>query len=53
MSGPYKKKSAVTGEAYDPMIAPRYTEIPTFMRTPHVSDIHKYSICNLQFSIPR
>ena len=39
MSGPYKKKSAVTGEAYDPMIAPRYTEIPTFMRTPHVSEV--------------
>ena len=39
MSGPYKKKSAVTGEAYDPMIAQRYTEIPTFMRTPHVSEV--------------
>jgi len=39
MSDPYKKKSAVTGEAYDPMIAPRYTEIPTFMRTPHVSEV--------------
>ena len=39
MSDPYKKKSAVTGEAYDPMIAPRYTEIPTFMRTPHVCEV--------------
>jgi len=39
MSDPYKKKAAVTGEAYDPMIAPRYTEIPTFMRTPHVSEV--------------
>ncbi len=39
MSNPYKKKSAVTGEAYDPMMAPRYTEIPTFMRTPHVSRV--------------
>ena len=35
MSNPYRKKSAVTGEAYDPKKAPRYTEIPTFMRTPH------------------
>ncbi len=35
MSDPYRKKSAVTGEAYDPKTAPRYTEIPTFMRTPH------------------
>jgi guanidinopropionase len=32
---PYQKKSAVTGEAYDPKMAPRYTDIPTFMRTPH------------------
>ncbi len=39
MSNPNKKKSAVTGEAYDPMMAPRYTEIPTFMRTPHVSQV--------------
>jgi len=39
MPGPYKKKSAVTGEAYDPMIAPRYTEIPTFMRTQLVSEV--------------
>jgi arginase family enzyme len=39
VSDPYKKKSAVTGEAYDPKMAPRYTEIPTFMRTPHVSRV--------------
>lgn len=35
MPDPYQKKSAVTGETYDPKMAPRYTEIPTFMRTPY------------------
>ena len=39
MSNSYKKKSPVTGEDYDPKMAPRYTEIPTFMRTPHVSQV--------------
>jgi guanidinopropionase len=44
VSDPYKKKSAVTGEAYDPKMAPRYTEIPTFMRTPHVSEVNDLDI---------
>lgn len=44
MSDPYKKKSAVTGEAYDPKTAPRYTEIPTFMRTPHESRLDDLDI---------
>ena len=44
MSDPYQKKSAVTGEAYDPKTAPRYTEIPTFMRTPHDSRIGELDI---------
>lgn len=34
MSHQYQKKSAVTGLGYNPMLNPRYTEIPTFMRTP-------------------
>jgi guanidinopropionase len=44
VSDPYKKKSAVTGEAYDPKKAPRYTEIPTFMRTPHESRLDDLDI---------
>ena len=44
MSDPYRKKSAVTGEAYDPKTAPRYTEIPTFMRTPHGSRLDELDI---------
>ncbi len=44
MSDPYKKKSAVTGETYDPMMAPRYAEIPTFMRTPHVNQVRDLDI---------
>ena len=44
MSDPYQTKSAVTGEAYDPKTAPRYTEIPTFMRTPHESRINELDI---------
>ena len=44
MPDPYQKKSAVTGEAYDPKTAPRYTEIPTFMRTPHESRINELDI---------
>ncbi len=44
MSDPYQKKSAVTGEAYDPKTAPRYTEIPTFMRTPHQSRLNELDI---------
>ena len=44
MSDPYQKKSAVTGEAYDPKTAPRYTEIPTFMRTPHESRLNELDI---------
>lgn len=44
MSDPYQKKSAVTGEAYDPKMAPRYTEIPTFMRTPHGSRLKDLDI---------
>jgi guanidinopropionase len=44
VSDPYKKKSAVTGEAYDPKTAPRYTEIPTFMRTPHESRLDDLDI---------
>ena len=44
MSDPYQKKSAVTGEAYDPKMAPRYTDIPTFMRTPQVSRLDDLDI---------
>ncbi len=44
MSDPYRKKSAVTGEAYDPKTAPRYTEIPTFMRTPHGTRLDELDI---------
>ena len=44
MPDPYQKKSAVTGEAYDPKTAPRYTEIPTFMRTPHESQLDELDI---------
>jgi guanidinopropionase len=44
VSDPYQKKSAVTGEAYDPKMAPRYTEIPTFMRTPYVSRLSDLDI---------
>ncbi len=39
-----QKKSAVTGEAYDPKMAPRYTEIATFMRTPQVSRLDDLDI---------
>ena len=34
MSDHYLTRSPVTGEEYAPMRAPRFTEIPTFMRTP-------------------
>jgi len=44
VSDAYQKKSAVTGEPYDPMKAPRYTEIPTFMRTPQVSEVSDVDI---------
>ena len=44
MSNSYQKKSAVTGEAYDPKMAPRYTDIPTFMRTPQVSRLDDLDI---------
>jgi guanidinopropionase len=44
VSDPYQKKSAVTGEAYDPKMAPRYTDIPTFMRTPQVSRLDDLDI---------
>ena len=44
VSDPYQKKSVVTGEAYDPKMAPRYTEIPTFMRTPYVSRLSDLDI---------
>ena len=44
MSNPDQKKSAVTGEAYDPKMAPRYTDIATFMRTPQVSRLDDLDI---------
>jgi len=44
VSDPYQKKSAVTGEAYDPKTAPRYSEIPTFMRTPRESRLNDLDI---------
>ena len=44
MSNPYQKKSAVTGEAYDPKMAPRYTDIATFMRAPQVSRLDDLDI---------
>ena len=44
MSETYQKKSAVTGEVYDPKTAPRYTEIPTFMRTPYESRLNDLDI---------
>jgi guanidinopropionase len=44
VTDPYQKKSAVTGEAYDPKMEPRYTEIPTFMRTPHSSRLKDLDI---------
>ena len=44
MSDRYQKKSSVTGETYDPKMAPRYSEIPTFMRTPSVSKVEDLDI---------
>jgi arginase family enzyme len=39
MSDFYQRKHPVTDERYDPKIAVRYTEIPTFMRAPLATDM--------------
>ena len=39
MSDFYQRKHPVTSELYDPKVAVRYTEIPTFMRTPLATDL--------------
>jgi guanidinopropionase len=40
----YQRKHPVTGEHYDPKIAVRYSEIPTFMRTPLATDLAEVDI---------
>lgn len=44
MKDHYQRKSPVTGETYDPKEATRYSEIPTFMRTPLASDLSEVDI---------
>ena len=40
----YQRKSPVTGETYDPKTNVRYTDIPTFMRTPMATDLSEVDI---------
>jgi guanidinopropionase len=40
----YLRRHAVTGEAYRPRTALRYTEVPTFLRTPLASDLAEVDI---------
>ncbi len=40
----YKRTHPVTGEIYDPRLAPRFTEIASFMRVPVVDDLSKVDI---------
>ena len=40
----YRYKSPVTGEIYDPKTSARYSEIPTFMRTPLASSLSEIDI---------
>ncbi len=44
MKDHYQYKSPVTGEIYDPKTSVRYSEIPTFMRAPLVSDLSEIDI---------
>ena len=44
MKDHYQYKSPVTGEIYDPKTSVRYSEIPTFMRTPLASDLSEIDI---------
>ena len=44
MSNFYHREHPVTGEHYDPRIAPRYSEIATFMRTPPATDLAEVDI---------
>jgi guanidinopropionase len=44
MSDYYQRTHPVTGERYDPKNAVRYTEVPTFMRTPAASDLTQVDI---------
>jgi guanidinopropionase len=39
MSEHYRRRQPVTGENYEPKRAVRYTEVPTFMRTPLATDL--------------
>jgi guanidinopropionase len=40
----YQRRHAVTGETYDPKDALRYTEVPTFMRTPQATRLEDVDI---------
>ena len=44
MSNFYLRRSPVTGESYDPMKQPRYSEVATFMRTPMASSLDELDI---------
>ena len=44
MKDHYQYQSPVTGEMYDPKTSVRYSEIPTFMRTPLASDLSEIDI---------
>jgi guanidinopropionase len=44
MSGHYRRRQPVTGEHYEPKHAVRYTEVPTFMRTPLATDLAEVDI---------
>jgi guanidinopropionase len=40
----YQHKSPVTGDLYDPKTSVRYSEIPTFLRTPLASNLSEIDI---------
>jgi len=44
MTEHYQRRHPVTGEHYDPKVQVRYTEVPTFMRTPLASDLEQVDI---------
>jgi guanidinopropionase len=44
MSEHYRRRQPVTGEDYEPKRAVRYTEVPTFMRTPLATDLAEVDI---------
>ena len=44
MSDFYQRRHPVTGERYDPKVQVRYTEVPTFMRTPLAEDLAEVDI---------